>query len=578
MRFSPLGDSAVVAEWGDSVAPATLRAVRAFATALASARLAGITEIVPAFTSVAVFYEPLKFGSETESPCAHVCRQLAAFGKATGTATEMSEGRTVTIPVCYGAEFGPDLAAVAAHASLSVDEVIQLHAGTEYLVHAIGFAPGFPYLGGLPEKLHMPRQATPRASVPAGSVGIGGAQTGVYPLATPGGWQLIGRTPLALFDPHRAEPALLRAGDRVKFSPMTREAFLSARAPASAPAPAQPPEPKCHVIRDTTAMALPSDGSEKCHVLRDTLSAVRVVQPGMFTTLQDLGRRGHRAAGVPWSGAADAVALRVANLLVGNPEGALALEFTLIGPELEFTVDAVIALGGAEFPGLPRWEPVKVPAGKTISFGAARSGCRGYLAIAGGFAAEPVLGSGSTYVRGGFGGHAGRALRAGDVLQNTPAQRRLGGRWHIDERILPRYAGTPTVRVVRGAQAEQFSAGLYENEFKVSPQSDRMGLRLSGVALQRNDSRELLSTAVAPGTIQVPPDGQPIVLLADAQTIGGYPQAGHVITADLPLVAQLRPGDHVRFTEVSIAEAQKLLITREHALAILHEGLAQKFG
>jgi antagonist of KipI len=552
MRFWALGDSAVVVELGDSIGGETLQRVRTFAAKVTGANLPGIVDVVPAFTTVAVFYDPLKFAAETESAHTVFCRQLFALAAADGSPAERAGGNEVTIPVCYGGEEGPDLAAVAAHAGISLAGVIQLHSAPRYLVHAIGFAPGFPYLGGLPEKLRMPRLDTPRTTVPAGSVGIGGAQTGVYPLATPGGWHLIGRTSRRLFDPTRAEPSLLRVGDRVRFQPV-------ANGKSSSPFPAEKRQGQLSEDAD------PSPG-------------INVVRAGMLTTFQDLGRRGHRGSGVPLGGAADALALRVANWLVDNHENAAALECTLIGPELEFPFDAVVALAGASFPGLPPWQPVRVPAGTRLKLGTATSGCRGYLAIAGGFKVRPVLGSASTYLRGAFGGFEGRALREGDVLRVAQASRRLEGNWRIDQRVLPNYSAVPTVRVVRGAHAEEFSDALYTTEFKVTPQSDRMGLRLLGEpALARTVSRELISTAVAPGTIQIPPDGQPIVLLADAQTIGGYPQAAHVIGLDLPLVAQLRPGDHVRFSEVSLDVAQKLFCDREHDLRILHEGLAQKF-
>jgi antagonist of KipI len=295
----------------------------------------------------------------------------------------------------------------------------------------------------------------------------------------------------------------------------------------------------------------------------------------MLTTVQDLGRRGHRAAGVPLSGAMDAFALRVANFLVGNTENAAALEFTLRGPELEFSADTVVAVGGADFGGVPVWQPVRVAAGTRINFSAARSGCRGYLALAGGFDVAPVLGSRSTYLRAALGGHAGRALRDGDVLYAPGLVPRVAGRWHIDERILPAYSASPLVRVVRGVQADEFGS-LGDATFSVSQKSDRMGVRLAGPALVRSVTGDLISMTVVPGTIQVPPDGQPIVLMADAQTIGGYPQIAHVISVDLPLVAQLRPGDTVRFRVVALAEAHELLLARERTLAILHEGLAEK--
>jgi KipI family sensor histidine kinase inhibitor len=564
MRLHALGDSAIVAEFGGGISPAALRKVRIFSAAVDRAKIAGVTDIVPAFATVAVFFDPAKLAGETASPHAHLHRLLAALPTESDSFVDAITGREIAIPVCYGGEFGPDLAALAVHAGITPAEVIRLHSGASYLVHAIGFAPGFPYLGGLPGKLHAPRRPTPRPRVPPGSVGIGGAQTGIYPIETPGGWQLIGRTPKPLFDLERAEPALLRVGDQVKFH-------------AIPPAEFHRLTEKCHLIDDTAKPGIASGAVGECHPLDDTCR-MRVLRAGMLTTVQDLGRFGQRAAGVPLSGAMDSMALRVANFLVGNPAGTAALEFTLVGPEVEFLSDAVVALGGAEFHGLPRWQPVRVPAGTRLDFGAARSGARGYLAVAGGFAANTVFGSGSTYLRAGFGGFAGRALRAGDMLRGPRVARQVRDHWRIDERILPRYSSSPTVRVVRGTQGEEMGTALFSGKFQVTPQSDRMGLRLSGSKLVRTSAAELLSTAVTPGTIQVPPDGQPIILMADAQTIGGYPQAAHVITVDLPLVAQLRPGDSVEFCEVSLEDAEKLLLAREQALSILHEGLAQKIG
>jgi antagonist of KipI len=304
---------------------------------------------------------------------------------------------------------------------------------------------------------------------------------------------------------------------------------------------------------------------------------MKIIRGGMQTTVQDLGRPGHRAAGVPLSGAMDPFALRVANLLAGNPENIAALEFALVGPEVEFSADTVVAVGGAEWEGVPSWKPLAVRAGERVRLGVCQRGCRGYLAVAGGIGVEPVLGSRSTFLRGGFGGHQGRALRDGDTLTVPALTRQVSAHWRIDGRILPAYSARPTVRAVRGAQAGEFGAALFTAEFKVLPQSDRMGLRLSGEKLVRTGTEDLVSSAVAPGTVQVPPDGQPIVLMADAQTIGGYPQAAHVISADLPLMAQLRPGDTVKFAEVTLAEAQQLALAADHTLALLCEGLAQKF-
>lgn len=305
---------------------------------------------------------------------------------------------------------------------------------------------------------------------------------------------------------------------------------------------------------------------------------ITIIRGGMLTTVQDPGRSGHRSAGVPLGGGMDAFALRVANQLVGNAEAAAVLECTLLGPELECSAEAIIALGGADFDGLAAWQPRVLRAGERLKLGAARSGCRGYLAVAGGINVPLVLGSRSTYLRAGMGGFQGRALRDGDVLPVADVTRKLTNHWRIDGRILPGYSASPTVRVLRGAQLDEFGGALFAAEFKILPQSDRMGIRLGGAKLVRiGGAAELVSSAVVPGTVQVPADGQPIVLMADAQTLGGYPQAAQVISVDLPLVAQLRPGDRVRFVEVTLEEAHKLAFTREHGLAMLHEGLMQKF-
>lgn len=222
MTLSPLGDTAIVLELGHGISEATLASVRALTAALTRDPPAGVVDVVPAFVSVTIFYDPPRIGSY-EQLCAELKDRAA---RVVATASPIP-ARLVEIPVCYGGDFGPDLPQVAARCGLGPDEVIALHSGAEYTVYAIGFAPGFPYLGGLPVKLHTPRRATPRTQVPAGSVGIGSGQTGIYPLATPGGWNLIGRTPRALFRLHKHPPALLHAGDRVKFNPISPEEFAA---------------------------------------------------------------------------------------------------------------------------------------------------------------------------------------------------------------------------------------------------------------------------------------------------------------------------------------------------------------
>ena len=302
-----------------------------------------------------------------------------------------------------------------------------------------------------------------------------------------------------------------------------------------------------------------------------------VIRAGLLTTVQDLGRRGHLAEGVPWGGAVDALALRVANLLVGNPEDAPGLEITLTGPELGFAGGAWVAVCGARFEGVPACRPLRVEPGGRLRFASRTHGCRAYLAVCGGIAVEPMLGGRGTNLGAAFGGFQGRALRQGDVVPLAPALRQPLGHWHLDERLLPHYSPEPTVRVMPGAHAGEFGQALYSARFTVTPRCDRMGMRLEGPRLSRASGAELVSSAVAPGTVQVPPDGNPIVLLADAQTLGGYPRAAHVASVDMPLLAQLAPGDGVRFSPCTFEEAHALARAQEGRLALLREGLAPKF-
>ena len=227
LRLYPLGDAAVVLEFGQAIAPATHQFIQAFTRLLAQNLPPGLREVVPAFTTLTVYYDPLVLFKLGEmSPYLQMASALQALLPAAQAAlAEAAPGPLVEIPVCYGGDFGPDLGLVASHAQLAPEEVIARHTQPEYLVYMLGFAPGFPYLGGLDAGLATPRRAQPRPLVPAGAVGIAGAQTGIYSLPTPGGWQLIGRTPRRLFDPARARPSLLQAGDRLRFVPISEAEF-----------------------------------------------------------------------------------------------------------------------------------------------------------------------------------------------------------------------------------------------------------------------------------------------------------------------------------------------------------------
>ncbi|MEK8129577.1 5-oxoprolinase subunit PxpB [Paenibacillus filicis] len=231
--MSPLGDSALVVKLGEQIDPATHRKVRLLSEHLTQHPLPGMVEYIPAFTSVTVFYDPVViFGRERQEARSGELRH--PYDIVEGLLAErlehleegsVAEPRVVEIPVCYGGEFGPDLDHVAEINGLSTDEVIRIHSGGQYLVYMLGFAPGFPYLGGMDARIAAPRQSTPRLAIPPGTVGIAGEQTGIYPIGTPGGWQLIGRTPLALFLPDKQPPTLLEAGNIIRFYPITRKAY-----------------------------------------------------------------------------------------------------------------------------------------------------------------------------------------------------------------------------------------------------------------------------------------------------------------------------------------------------------------
>jgi antagonist of KipI len=331
---------------------------------------------------------------------------------------------------------------------------------------------------------------------------------------------------------------------------------------------------------------------------------LQVIRAGFLTSVQDLGRTGFREVGVSLGGALDAHALRVANLLVGNDETEAGLEVTFGSLQLRFADERLVAWCGGDFDirtgstSLPAGHPVLLDADEELRISSPKIGCRAWLAISGGIDVPAPLGSRSTDLRANFGGINGRALRDGDIvpLGETSQITKILSDSLRDEQIAQWSAShdwaspaehEPILRVVRGANWDRFNDVTIQRftseAFIVSPDSDRMGARLDGPELKRIEdvavlaaasSSDLISEAVAPGTIQVPPSGKPIVLLGDCQTIGGYPKIAHVITVDLPVAAQLRAGDKVRFQEISLVDAHRLLFERERELERFRIGLS----
>ena len=314
-----------------------------------------------------------------------------------------------------------------------------------------------------------------------------------------------------------------------------------------------------------------------------------VERAGFFSSVQDLGRVGFREFGVSTSGALDSFALRVANLLVGNEDGAAGLEITFGGLQLRFQDERIVAWCGGEFDvhigvaPLPAGHAALVRPGDELKFGRPQIGCRAWLAISGGVDVPIVLGSRSTDLRANFGGFDGRALRDGDVIPlgprpGSPIPATTISSWTAPHDWVSPAKPSPILRFLRGMDWTRFNAStlqrLTREPFAVSPDSDRMGVRLTGPELPRADNVDLISEAVVPGTVQVPPSGQPILLLGDCQTIGGYPKIAQVITVDLGMAAQVRVGDRVRFLEVSFGDAHQLFLQRERSLERFRIGLS----
>lgn len=316
---------------------------------------------------------------------------------------------------------------------------------------------------------------------------------------------------------------------------------------------------------------------------------IRVVKPGLLTTIQDLGRYGYQRFGVLVNGAMDTYSHRITNLLVGNAESKATLEITLIGPHLRFEADTIIAIGGADLSptidGNPiqLWRPHTIKRGQNLTFGTVKSGCRAYIAVAGGWLVPSVMNSASTYLRCHLGGFYGRPLQKGDQLKySSPANllTSIEPNWTLSDDLLPRFHDNAVIQVMRGCQFEKFSKDsqhhLFSHNFEVTPHSDRMGYRLNGPQLKQLQTSEMLSEAVSYGTIQVPADGNPIILLADRQPTGGYPKIAQIASVDFSKIAQVKPGDKITFKEINHEEAQRQFLKIERKIHYAKQGIMFK--
>lgn len=583
----------------------------------------------PAIASYASVFVQVDPEQITLSAAVNAIRPLLERARERVAGLEETEERLHEIPVVYGGEEGPDLVDVARELGMSPDAVIEKHSNVTYRVYCQGFSPGFSFLGTLPPELHVSRLAKPRTKVPAGSVGLAGAQTGIYPLDSPGGWRLIGRTTVSLYRPpmpgQEEVPLLLRPGDLVRFRPERRRLVLQTqscgehgvlceeRDSVRSGQAGESTSPGGHVaVHDAANDREQSATAEQgAAVLSPKPAAIEVIQPGLLTTVQDLGRLPWQSFGFTRAGAMDRGALIRANRLVGNPDHYPCLEFTVMGPRLRFFGRGRAVVTGADLGAI--WRGVPLPPeqvfsfddGDELSFGARRHGMRAYLAVAGGFDLPVIAGSVSTDLMAGIGGYCGRSLRAGDrlpingathkevaddrekVLSSTtspqPERTRASARQEVsvdvrwtesgrleacDRTVEVRGAdGTSeTATVVRWLPGPEFpllasaaqSVLFQSTTWTIAPDSNRMGIRLLGPKLSVREAGRMLSVPLARGVIQLPPAGNPIVLMSDCQTIGGYPRLGFVLPEDVDRLAQCMPGEKVVFAPVSLTEVWRL--------------------
>lgn len=458
----------------------------------------GVTDLYPGYVNLYVDFDEGVISSGAVR--AWVRRHLGALDQSGECAPA---GRLIELPVRYD---GMDLADVAARTGLSEAEVIRLHSRPEYHVYAVGFTPGFPFVGAVDERLRLPRRSSPRPLVPFNSVAVAGAQGCVYTLPSPGGWNLLGTLLTTVYDPNRTQPFLIAPGDRVRFVPGEGET------------------PELPAVRALWPKA------PEC-------PALLVEEPGLLDLLMDAGRFRQAHRGLARSGPLDERAARFANGLVGNPPGTPLLELTLKGPVLTALRDVVVGVAG--FGMRPEERPMQesfvLRSGETLRFTSTHAGTRTYLAVSGGLDTAAFLGSSSVDLL----GRVGRPLRADDVLGLARGDAARPGFANLPL-TLPE---TITLRLLPGPQATRTAlVALGSAPFRVAG-SDRMGLRLHGPQVPGG---QVVSEATPHGAVQVTPAGEPIVLLSDRGRIGGYSKPAVLHPLDLPLAAQLRPGQLVQ--------------------------------
>lgn len=541
MRLLPASASALLVELED------LSRMTALLSALQARPLDGVRDLVPGARTLLIEFDPQVLTR------AALVEALAVIARSPADPRAATSGERIDIPVHYD---GEDLGEVAALLGLSVEDVVRRHTGTDWRVAFTGFAPGFAYLTeGDPLLRQIPRRSSPRIRIPPGAVAVAGGFSGVYPKASPGGWQLLGQTFTPMWDLDRDPPALLQPGQRVRFvdagpravevTPTVTQVMPPTPAPETAEAPA------------TTTSALPT-GS-------DVRPGLSIVGAGLQSLLQDLGRLGRAGQGVSASGAMDRGSLRDANRLVGNAPHGAAIETVQGGLELRSHGATVVAVTGAEGPltlttpdgrewPMARHAPLALNDGDRLRIGEPTAGLRSYVAVRGGFDRALVLGSLSFDTL----AEVGPApLKAGDHLDiGSTADHATAGDSTTPRMTWPRVGEVVTLDLQAGPRTDWFTAEALDTltgqDWTVTPQSNRVGVRLSGTTpLARAITTELPSEGTALGALQVPASGQPVLFLADHPLTGGYPVIACVAPWHLDLAGQIPVGARIRFRIVA---------------------------
>ena len=528
MRFLPVNRHAILVELAD------LQQTLVLLSALQAEPIDGVQELVPAARTILVQFAPHIISA------AQLVRRIAACDLQ--GAVQRSDV-LVQIPVRYD---GEDLAEVAEILGVSPEEVVRRHTGCEWSVAFTGFAPGFAYLSGGDPLFQVPRRATPRTKVPAGAVALAGTFSAVYPQASPGGWQIIGVTDAAMWDLTRDLPALLQPGYRVQF---VDAASLSIA--GSTDSALNSEKKVSEVVKETAQAAINSE------------PGLRVRATGLLTLFQDGGRHGQAGQGVSASGAMDQAAFKTANRLVGNTSHGPVLETVGGGLALQSVGSNVVAVTGADAPlqittrdgrrwPVPRYAAVALTDGDTLSIGQPTAGARSYVAVRGGYDVTPVLGSASTDTL----AHVGPpALHNGQLLPVRPSLHAVVADAALPPEGLPCAGAEVVLDVELGPRTDWFTpdaVALFASQrWQVTPQSNRVGLRLAGdQPLTRAITSELPSEGTPLGAIQVPPSGQPVLFLADHPLTGGYPVMACVAPHHLDLAGQIPVGAWIRFNPV----------------------------